>query len=341
METILDNVRTMWPVLVFPWGITLLFTLWKPQRYFNSVLLMGSCICTLVFLCGLFGENTGYALLTCFLLAMVALFLVPAMLIANGVQMLRKESLSFPHLLSLLLGIGVGAGEIATVAYVLGTVNYAQFRNVHTFMLWLSMTVFYFSCLVLNFVVYSVFIQLMPHVMQFDYVIIHGCGLAGGERMTRLLANRVDKAIEIYNRCRKKPILIPSGGRGSDEKISEAEAMRRYLVEYGIPQEHILLEDNSATTLENLKNSKKIIDSRPGGKRTALVSSNYHMYRCLSYARSAGLNCVGIGAKVALYFWPSALIREFTAVFLTKKFLFWSLLWYGMFVLPVIWIALT
>lgn len=340
METIFENVRTMWPALVYPWGITLLFTVWKPQRYFNSVLLMVSCICTLVFCCGLFGENTGYALLTCFLLGMVVLFLVPAMLIANGVQMLRKESLSFPHLLSLLLGLGVGAGEIATVAYVLGTVNYAQFRSVHAVMLWMSMTVFYFSCLVLNFVVYSVFIQLMPHVMRFDYVIIHGCGLAGGERITKLLANRVDKAIEIYTRCKKKPILIPSGGKGSDEKISEAEAMRRYLVEHGIPQEHILLEDRSATTMENLVNSKKLIDARPGGKRTALVSSSYHMYRCLSYARKAGLKCVGFGGKVAGYFWPSALIREFIAVFLTKKFLFWSLLCYALFILPVILIYL-
>lgn len=340
MVALIDNLRALLPFLVFPWGITLIFTIWKPQRYFNSVLLMVSCMFTLLFICGLFGENMGYALLTSFLLIMVVLFLVPVMLIANGVQILKKESFSLPHLLSLLLGLGVGVGEIAAVVYVLGTVNHAQFGTVHTFMLWLTMTVFYFSCLVLNFVAYSVFIQWLPHVMRFDYVIIHGCGLAEGGRMTKLLANRVDKAIEIYNRCKVKPILIPSGGRGSDEAISEAEAMRRYLLEHGIPQEQIILEDGSATTMENLMNSKKIIETRPGGKRTALVSSNYHMYRCLSYARKVGLNCVGIGARVALYFWPSALIREFTAVFLTKKFLVWSLFWYGIFILPVIWIGI-
>ncbi len=135
-------------------------------------------------------------------------------------------------------------------------------------------------------------------------------------------------------------MLIPSGGRGSNEKISEAEAMKRYLLEKGIPEEHIILEDGSATTMENLQNSKEIIMSRPGGKRTALVSSNYHIYRCLTYARKLKLNCIGIGAKVALYFWPTALIREFIAVFSTKKFLFWSLLGYVIFILPIVWILM-
>ena len=199
------------------------------------------------------------------------------------------------------------------------------------------LTVFYFSFLVLSFVVYSVFIQILPHRTQFDYIIIHGCGLADGERMTKLLSNRVDKAIEIYRKCPVKPVIIPSGGQGADEKRSEAQAMKDYLLEHGVPDEHILLEDRSATTRENLLNSKALIDAREGKKRTALVSSNYHIYRCLRLAREIGLKCTGIGAGVALYYWPSALIREFIAVFLTKRFLFWSLLGYLVFISPLLY----
>ena len=155
--------------------------------------------------------------------------------------------------------------------------------------------------------------------------------------MTKLLSNRVDKAIQIYNKCKVKPIIIPSGGQGEDEKLSEAQAMKNYLLEHGIPEESIVLEDRSTTTRENLLFSKKIIDSREGKKKTALVSSNYHIYRCLKLAKEIGFNCTGIGADVALYFWPSALIREFIAVFLTKKFLFWSILGYLIFVGPVLY----
>lgn len=45
-----------------------------------------------------------------------------------------------------------------------------------------------------------------------------------------------------------------------------------------------------------------------------LVTSNYHVYRALRYCRKIGLQCTGIGAHVAAYYWPSALIREFAAV---------------------------
>ncbi|MCQ2431683.1 MAG: YdcF family protein [Clostridia bacterium] len=340
MGAILENIRVLWPILAAVWAFVIGMTVWKPQRYCNSIFLMAACFVTMLFVSGLFGERMGYALLGCFLLVMVLLFLVPLMLIINGVQLLKKESFSFPHLLSLLLGIGVGIGEVAAVVFVLGFARDAGMIRVHFIALGLSATVFYFSCLVLNFVLYSVFIGLLPHVMKFEYIIIHGCGLAGGERVTKLLAGRVDKAVRIYHKCRKKPILIPSGGQGADERISEAEAMRRYLLEQGIPEEHILMEDRSSTTMENLRNSKAIIDSRPGGRRTALVSSNYHIYRCLGYAKQVGLNCVGIGAKVAFYYWPSALIREFMAVFLTKKFLVWSLAGYLVFMLPLLFIGL-
>ena len=334
---IIDSVQSFGPVVVFVWFVTIAFVVIRPQRYFNSFLLMFSLLVTMLFVASFFGDASGYFLLVCFLLVMIALFLVPVLLIINGIQMIRRESLAPAHLLSLVLGIIVGIGEIATVIYVLGLSDFLELKSANYWVLLIAFTVFYFSCLVLSFVIYSIFIQIMPHRMNFNYVIIHGCGLAGGERLTKLLSNRVDKAIEIYNRCHKKPFLIPSGGQGSDEKLSEAEAMTNYLISKGIPRECILPEDKSATTRENLLNSKAIIDSRPGGKKTALVSSNYHIYRCLRIARDAGLTCTGIGADVALYYWPSALIREFVAIFLTKGFLIWSLVGYLLFISPVLY----
>ncbi len=340
-DVALDNIKGIGPVFAVMWMLTIVLTIRRPQRYFNSIMLMGSLMVTMVFLAGFFGDYAGVFLLVCYIIIMIALFMVPVMLIMNGVQMIKKESVCAAHLLSLGLGIVVGIGELAAVIYVLKLYGAFELAKVGAWTLFVTMTVFYFSCLVLSFVIYSVFIQYIPHRMNFNYVIIHGAGLADGERLTKLLANRVDKAIEIYNKCRVKPIIIPSGGKGSDEMISEAEAMQNYLLEHGVSGEDILLEDQSATTEENIINSKAIIDSREGKKRTALISSNYHIYRCLKLARNAGLKCTGIGAKVALYYWPSALIREFIAVFLTKGFFIWAMIGYLIFVSPGLYALIT
>ena len=63
------------------------------------------------------------------------------------------------------------------------------------------------------------------------------------------------------------------------------------------------------------------MDSFEGRKYTALVSSNYHVYRALRYCREVGLECTGIGSHVAFYYWPSALIREYIAIHAEKKHL--------------------
>lgn len=339
-EAMLETMRSIGPVLVGAWLVTIVSVLLRPQKYGNGFLLMFSLLVTVIFIAGCLGDAGATFMLVCFLLVMLVLLLVPALLIVNGIQMIRRESLSLAHCLSLGLGLFVGLGEVAAIAYVLVLAGNTSVSNVDLWVLLLSLTVFYFSFLVLSFVMYSVFIQFMPHRMSFDYVIIHGCGLIGGEQLTKLLSNRVDKAIQFYERCERKPIIIPSGGQGADELVSEAEAMRRYLVGHGIPEDHIILEDRSATTSENLAFSKEIIDSRDGGKRTALVSSNYHVYRCLRLAKKVGLRCTGIGADVAFYYWPSALIREFVAVFLTKEFLLWSLAGYLLFVSPTLLLLL-
>ena len=333
VENFVDNIAVIGPVFAIVWLVTLLCITFRPQSYFNSLLLMASILVTMIFIAGFLGsEGAGYFLLACVALIMLALLLVPVLLIINGIQMIRKESVCFAHMLSLVLGIIVGIGEIATFIYVFG---YERYGNIGSLMMFISATVFYFSFLILSFVVYSIFIQRMPHRKKFDYVIIHGCGLKDGERVSKLLQDRVDKAIEVYRKCGEKPMLIPSGGKGSDEKISEAQAMKDYLLEMGIPEERIVLEDQSTTTRENLTFSNNIIQSRPGRKRTALISSNYHVYRCLRLAKELKIQCTGIGAHTALYYWPSALIREFVAVFLTKKFLIWSIIGYLIFISPV------
>ena len=252
------------------------------------------------------------------------LLLVPAFLVMNGIIMYRKEGHSLANMLSLLFGIMIGAGEISTIFILLtGTQTEIARRlaTVSAISQLISISVIYISISFLIFMIYSLFLMIIPRKSDFDYIIIHGAGLIDGSRISKLLSERIDKAVLVYSTDPSPTILIPSGGKGSDESLSEAEAMAEYLKEKGIPDSDILMEDRSATTMENLEFSKALIDAREGRKYTALVTSNYHVYRALRYCRKIGLKCTGIGSHVAAYYWPSALIREYVAVHKEPKHL--------------------
>ncbi len=115
------------------------------------------------------------------------------------------------------------------------------------------------------------------------------------------------------------PVLITSGGQGPDEKLPESHAMADYLVERGFPAEHIEREDRSRTTEENLLFSKAIMEQAKPGYRCVVVTNNFHAFRAALMARKTGVDGHVFGSPTARYYWPSATIREFAAVFLSHK----------------------
>ncbi len=90
-----------------------------------------------------------------------------------------------------------------------------------------------------------------------EYVIILGAQVRG-EVPTLVLGARIRAAAE-YLQEHPQAIAVASGGKGSGENISEAEAIRRGLVRLGISEERILLEDCSTSTAENLRFSAEVI----------------------------------------------------------------------------------
>ena len=325
------------------WGLLKYTFKQDRSRYRNCLILFFALLVTALTITFLAGPYQNMVLGWMFVFTSIVLLIVPIFLIHNGIVMILREGFRIPNLLSLAFGILIGIGEVATFFWLMGDSvatmeqmahpGYKALLLVSTIV---SVSVIYLSVSFLIFMVYSLFLQIIPRKKDFDYLIIHGAGLINGDKVSKLLAERIDKAIEVYQKDPTPPIMIPSGGQGSDETISEAEAMARYLKEKGIPEDKIILEDQSTTTFENLENSKAIIDSREGPKYTALVTSNYHVYRALRYCRRVGLDCTGIGSHVAFYYWPSALIREFIAVHAEKKHLIYLI---GGWVITL-WLAL-
>ena len=61
----LENIRTIGPVFAFIWILTVACILMRPQKYFNSFLLMAALLVTMLFVAGFMGEAAGSFLLIC------------------------------------------------------------------------------------------------------------------------------------------------------------------------------------------------------------------------------------------------------------------------------------
>jgi uncharacterized SAM-binding protein YcdF (DUF218 family) len=148
-----------------------------------------------------------------------------------------------------------------------------------------------------------------------DYMIILGARVKGS-RPSLALQFRIDYAAE-YLMDNPQTIAIASGGKGPGEDISEAEAIKKELVEYGIEESRILLEDQSTNTYENIGFSKKLIPKK--AKTGLLVTNDFHIFRALMIAENAGLMISGLPAKTPIQAVFKSYLREYLA--LTKYFI--------------------
>lgn len=147
-----------------------------------------------------------------------------------------------------------------------------------------------------------------------DVMIVLGAKLIG-DQPSAILRLRLDEAVSLYRRG-YAPNIIVSGAKGEDEKISEAEAMRNYLVQQGIPPECIHLEAASFNTYQNLANSK-IIMERLGYRQAVIVSSASHIRRAVALAQTLGMEVSAAPAPMAAnnpYLTVKQYLREGAAI---------------------------
>ena len=156
-----------------------------------------------------------------------------------------------------------------------------------------------------------------------DYILVLGCKIRPDGSLYPLIRARVDRAIAFRNAqlaaTGKQAVLIPSGGRGDDEPMAEAEAMAAYMRQQGIPEEYILPETESRTTKENMLLSRKRIGGENEAVKAAFSTSNYHVYRGGILAAEAGWDIDGMGSRTKWYFWPNAFLREFIGLMVAGR----------------------
>ena len=185
----------------------------------------------------------------------------------------------------------------------------------------------YFECMLISTMFCAVASTRYKPAADMDYIIILGCAIRRDGTPTPLLRGRIRRAFDFekaqYEKTGKHAKFVPSGGQGSDEVISEAESMKRCLIELGVPEERIVKEDESVNTYQNMAFSKKVIERDCGSEscNIGFSTTNYHVFRGYTLAEKLGMEVKGLSAKTKLYFFPNAFIREFIGLLWEKKVL--------------------
>lgn len=128
-----------------------------------------------------------------------------------------------------------------------------------------------------------------------DCILVLGAGLKEDGTPNYMLQDRLDTGLALYH-SGVAPKLLLSGDNGQ-ENYDEVNAMKRYVLERGVPLEDIFLDHAGFSTYESMYRTKAIFDV----KKVIVVTQKYHQYRALYTGNGLGLTAYGIVSEPRIY----------------------------------------
>ena len=252
----------------------------------------------------------------------------------SNLALIRHEGMRIKNLLGVILGLFIIGGTIAIhllsklveekILVPADLMGQPVITAVHTYLnLFLLLMMCYFECFFLGTVVMAYLAAREKPQYDKDYIIILGCSIDKKGGLLPLLKGRTNRAIRYawdQEIATGKPVAyIPSGGKGTDEMMSEGSAIELYLLSHGAEPDEVHAEKRSTNTYENFLYSNEIIDDLNPDARVCFATTNYHMFRSGILARRAGINAQGVASRTKWYFWPNGFVREFVAIVALEK----------------------
>lgn len=136
-----------------------------------------------------------------------------------------------------------------------------------------------------------------------DAIVVLGAAQYDGRPSSQLRA-RLDHALTLWE-ADVAPVVMVTGGKQPDDRFTEAEASRRYLVERGVPDDAILMENVGRSTHESLESAATILLAADADD-VVLVSDPFHMKR-------SELIASGLGLDVHLSATPSSVVTGWSS----------------------------
>ena len=131
--------------------------------------------------------------------------------------------------------------------------------------------------------------------MDFDYILILGCGVYADGSLTPMLSDRVQVGVSLYKQgvCDK---ILMSGDHHTDD-YNEVDPMKDTAVSMGVAEEAIVTDSYGLSTYDSIAR----LASEFGAKRVLIVTQEYHLPRALYLAERFGIDSYGVCADLRTY----------------------------------------
>lgn len=160
---------------------------------------------------------------------------------------------------------------------------------------------------------YQRFVYAQDEVPAERVAIVFGARVYSDGRLSAMLRDRVETAVQLYNAGKVQKILMSGDNRFAD--YDEPGQMMQYAINRGVPADDIQPDYAGRRTYDTCYRAKAIfqIDS------AVLVTQNFHLPRALFTCRNLGVEAVGVSADLRNYHpmsmrWSTT--REFLATLL-------------------------
>mgnify|MGYP001073929613 CR=1 FL=1 len=120
--------------------------------------------------------------------------------------------------------------------------------------------------------------------------IVFGAGVTSDMRPTRMLRERLDTAIDLYEHEKIQTLIVSGDNRSSH--YNEPEVMAQYLISAGIPEDVIILDTAGLRTYDTCYRAENVFNI----DTALLITHGYHLPRGLYLCSSFGIVSSGFSA---------------------------------------------
>ena len=128
-----------------------------------------------------------------------------------------------------------------------------------------------------------------------DCIIVLGCLVKNNGTPSDMLADRLERGIDLYNQG-AAPKIIMSGDHGRED-YDEVNTMKKVAVDAGIPSSDVFMDHAGFSTYESIYRAKEIFEA----DKIIIVTQDYHLYRALYIAEKLGIEAYGVNADYRTY----------------------------------------
>lgn len=126
-------------------------------------------------------------------------------------------------------------------------------------------------------------------------ILVLGASVHPDKTPSPILRDRLDSAVALFRAQPDTTIIVSGDGR--EAHYNEPAAMRQYLLQHGIPDQHILADERGYTTYASMYH----LAHRYHVKQCIVVSQKFHLARAISTGTLLGVSCVGLSADTGAY----------------------------------------